>query len=35
MAYKVFQAPTGSGNTVFEGDVLNGYTLAGREENRP
>jgi len=26
MAYKVFIAPTGSGNTVFEGDVLNGYT---------
>ncbi|MCW8129687.1 MAG: hypothetical protein KIS92_04805 [Planctomycetota bacterium] len=26
MAYKVFPAPTGSGNTVFEGDVLNGYT---------
>ena len=26
MAYKVFLAPTGSGNTVFEGDVLNGYT---------
>ena len=26
MAYKVFAAPTGSGNTVFEGDVLNGYT---------
>jgi hypothetical protein len=26
MAYKVFQAPTGSGNTVFEGDVINGYT---------
>ena len=26
MAYKVFLAPTGSGNTVFEGDVVNGYT---------
>jgi hypothetical protein len=26
MPYKVFLAPTGSGNTVFEGDVLNGYT---------
>jgi hypothetical protein len=26
MPFKVFQAPTGSGNTVFEGDVLNGYT---------
>ena len=26
MAYKVFSAPTGSGNTVFEGDVVNGYT---------
>lgn len=26
MAYKVFQAPTGSGNVVFEGDVINGYT---------
>ena len=26
MAYKVFIAPTGSGNIVFEGDVLNGYT---------
>lgn len=26
MAYKVFTAPTGSGNIVFEGDVLNGYT---------
>lgn len=26
MAYKVFMAPTGSGNVVFEGDVLNGYT---------
>jgi hypothetical protein len=26
MAYKVFLAPTGSGNTVFEGDVINGYT---------
>ena len=25
MAYKVFLAPTGSGNTVYEGDVLNGY----------
>ena len=26
MAYKVFAAPTGSGNIVFEGDVINGYT---------
>jgi hypothetical protein len=26
MAYKVFSAPTGSGNIVFEGDVVNGYT---------
>lgn len=26
MPYKVFLAPTGSGNTVFEGDVINGYT---------
>jgi hypothetical protein len=26
MPYKVFTAPTGSGNIVFEGDVLNGYT---------
>jgi len=26
MPYKVFLAPTGSGNVVFEGDVLNGYT---------
>jgi hypothetical protein len=26
MAYKAFPAPTSSGNTVFEGDVLNGYT---------
>jgi hypothetical protein len=26
MAFKVFSAPTGSGNTVFEGDVINGYT---------
>ena len=26
MAYKVFSAPTGSGNVVFEGDVINGYT---------
>lgn len=25
MPYKVFLAPTGSGNIVFEGDVLNGY----------
>src|SRR4029077_4080630 len=24
--YKVFLAPTGSGNIIFEGDVLNGYT---------
>ena len=24
MAYKSFIAPTGSGNTIFEGDVLNG-----------
>jgi len=26
MAYKVFLSNTGSGNTIFEGDVLNGYT---------
>ncbi|HLX62473.1 MAG TPA: hypothetical protein VKX17_14440 [Planctomycetota bacterium] len=26
MPYKVFTAPTGSGNIIFEGDVLNGYT---------
>ena len=26
MAFKVFLAPTGSGNVVFEGDVINGYT---------
>ncbi|GMV82596.1 MAG: hypothetical protein AMXMBFR7_37800 [Planctomycetota bacterium] len=26
MAFKAFPAATGSGNTVFEGDVLNGYT---------
>lgn len=26
MAYKAFLAPTGSGNTVFEGSVINGYT---------
>jgi len=26
MAFKVFLAPTGSGNTVYEGDVINGYT---------
>jgi hypothetical protein len=26
MAYKAFSAPTGTGNTVFEGDVINGYT---------
>lgn len=26
MPYKVFTSPTGSGNTVFEGDVINGYT---------
>ncbi|HYG77428.1 MAG TPA: hypothetical protein VEK08_20645 [Planctomycetota bacterium] len=26
MPFKVFLAPTGSGNTVFEGDVINGYT---------
>jgi hypothetical protein len=26
MPYKVFMAPTGSGNVVFEGDVVNGYT---------
>ncbi|MEI6234615.1 MAG: hypothetical protein WCT04_16290 [Planctomycetota bacterium] len=26
MPYKVFAAPTGSGNTIFEGDVINGYT---------
>ena len=26
MAYKVFVSPTGSGNVVFEGDVVNGYT---------
>ena len=26
MAYKVFMAPTGTGNVVFEGDVVNGYT---------
>lgn len=26
MAYKVFVSPTGSGNVVFEGDVINGYT---------
>lgn len=26
MPYKVFLAPTGSGNTIFEGDVINGYT---------
>jgi hypothetical protein len=26
MPYKVFLAPTGSGNTIFEGDVVNGYT---------
>jgi len=26
MAYKVFLAPTGTGNVVFEGDVVNGYT---------
>jgi hypothetical protein len=25
MPYKVFLAPTGSGNVVFEGDVINGY----------
>jgi hypothetical protein len=26
MAYKVFISPTGTGNVVFEGDVVNGYT---------
>ena len=26
MAYKVFASPTGTGNVVFEGDVINGYT---------
>ena len=26
MAFKVFLAPTGTGNVVFEGDVINGYT---------
>lgn len=26
MAFKVFLSNTGSGNTIFEGDVLNGYT---------
>jgi hypothetical protein len=26
MPYKVFLAPTGSGNVVFEGDVINGHT---------
>jgi hypothetical protein len=26
MAYKVFVSPTGTGNIVFEGDVVNGYT---------
>ena len=32
MAYKVFLAPTGSGNVVFEGDVLNGYTSPGGQK---
>jgi len=26
MAFKIFLAPTGTGNVVFEGDVINGYT---------
>jgi hypothetical protein len=28
MPYKVFLSPTGSGNMIFEGDVVNGYTTA-------
>ena len=26
MAYKVYLSPTGSGNAIFEGDVIGGYT---------
>ena len=34
MAYKVFPAPTGSGNIVFEGDIINGYTSADGKKVR-